>query len=55
MKVNIVSDSDDVTLVQDDEETLFSSRTYSPGDMIGLDHIDRNSKIDKTGAIFIRG
>jgi hypothetical protein len=55
VKLNIVSENDEVTLVNDDDEGLFSSRMYTTGDTIGLDHIDRQSKGDKTGAIFIRG
>jgi ubiquitin carboxyl-terminal hydrolase 7 len=56
VKLNIVADDEEtVTAISDDDETLFSTYTYKSGDMIGLDHIDKNTKVDKTGAIFIRG
>ncbi|KAI9247273.1 hypothetical protein EDC94DRAFT_626246 [Helicostylum pulchrum] len=55
VKINIVDDQDNVQLISDEDETLFSTYSYKPGDAIGLDHIDKNTKVDKTGAIFIRG
>lgn len=56
VKINIVADDEEnTTLVSDQDEQLFSTHTYNAGDMIGLDHIDKSSKVDKTGAIFIRG
>ncbi|CAO3638238.1 unnamed protein product [Mucor fragilis] len=56
VKINIVADDEENTAqISDQDEQLFSSHTYNAGDMIGLDHIDKSSKVDKTGAIFIRG
>jgi ubiquitin carboxyl-terminal hydrolase 7 len=56
VKVYIVADDEESSrLVGDEDETLFSEQQYAMGDMIGLDHIDKSQKIDKTGAIFIRG
>lgn len=56
VKINIVADDEEtITPINDDDETLFSSYSYKSGDMIGLDHVDKSSKVDKTGAIFIRG
>ncbi|KAI8641621.1 hypothetical protein BD408DRAFT_452094 [Parasitella parasitica] len=56
VKINIVSDDEEnTTQISDQDEHLFSTHPYNVGDMIGLDHIDKSSKVDKTGAIFIRG
>ncbi|KAI9485995.1 MAG: hypothetical protein EXX96DRAFT_547274 [Benjaminiella poitrasii] len=56
VKINIVSEDDEnVTLIDEDKDTLFPTHSYKIGYMIGLDHIDKTIKIDKTGAIFIRG
>jgi ubiquitin carboxyl-terminal hydrolase 7 len=56
VKVFVVADDEESSrLIGDEDETLFSEQQYAMGDMIGLDHIDKSSKIDKTGAIFIRG
>ncbi|KAI8331821.1 hypothetical protein EDC96DRAFT_548710 [Choanephora cucurbitarum] len=57
VRLFIVSDDEEnATLVEsEDDKPLFYSYQYNNGDMIGLDHIDKTSKADKTGAIFIRG
>ena len=55
VKINIVGADDISTRLVNDDETLFSSQPYHSGDMIGLDHIDKSAKVDKTGSIFIRG
>lgn len=56
VKINIVAeDEETTTLINDEDETLFSTYTHKMGDMIGLDHVDKTTKIDKTGAIIIRG
>ncbi|RCI04918.1 hypothetical protein CU098_011576 [Rhizopus stolonifer] len=57
VKLFIVADDEEqATLVEGDEDKpLFYSHPYHTGDMLGLDHIDKSVKTDKTGAIFIRG
>ncbi|KAG0750292.1 hypothetical protein G6F57_003257 [Rhizopus arrhizus] len=59
VKINIVSEDElEVNLVSDDQEALFTaSRPYQQGDRIGLDYIDKSTKMDRngSGAIFIRG
>ncbi|KAI8977181.1 hypothetical protein BDF20DRAFT_906363 [Mycotypha africana] len=56
VKLHIVNEDDNsTTLVNDDDSTEFYTLTHYSSDMIGLDHVDKTSKIDKTGAIFIRG
>ncbi|KAI9256173.1 hypothetical protein BY458DRAFT_519583 [Sporodiniella umbellata] len=58
VKINIVSSNEqEVILVGDSQETLFESRSYQEGDRIGLDYIDKSTRVDRngSGAIFIRG
>ncbi|CAO3673657.1 unnamed protein product [Rhizopus microsporus] len=58
VKINIFNEDEDYSfLVNDEDETLFSQRPYHKGDIIGLDHMDKTTKLDRngSGAIFIRG
>lgn len=58
VKINIFNEDEDYSfLVNDEDETLFSQRPYHKGDTIGLDHMDKTTKLDRngSGAIFIRG
>ena len=58
VKINIFNEDEDYSfLVNDEDETLFSQRPYHKGEINGLDHKDKTTKlyINGSGAIFIRG